>query len=88
MLMTVTVPPYFSFRSTAACTATRSYGFVIDSTPERMSVFVSGSIFTSVVSGTCLMQDTRFIAGLRSWPRWRSYRASWPPATASRRRES
>ena len=65
MEMTVTLPPYFSMSCTAASAATRSYGLQMDSTPERISVLVSGSILTWAVSGTCFMQQIMCIFNWR-----------------------
>ena len=58
---TVTVPPCFSLSRSATSMAYISKGLMIDSTPSRMRVFVSGFIFTLVVSGTCLMATTECI---------------------------
>src|SRR3989339_1750284 len=58
IVMTVTLPPCFSFNLRAASTAFSSKGLTTDGTPSRTRVLVSGLILTSVVSGTCLMQTT------------------------------
>ena len=64
METTVTVPPTFSFNCKAASIPALSSGFIILGTPSLMSVFVFGSSFTSVVSGTCFAQTTIFIVFL------------------------
>jgi len=61
MLITVTLPLNFSLRQRASSMAYSSKGFTMLGTPSRISVPVSGLIFTSVVSGTCLMHTTTFI---------------------------
>src|SRR4030042_3658633 len=60
MLMTWTAPPCFSLIRRASSTAYSSKGFMMLATPSRIKVFVLGLIFTSVESGTCLMQTAIF----------------------------
>src|SRR4030042_6233909 len=60
MLITWTSPPYFSLIRRASSTAYSSKGLVMLATPSRTSVLVFGSIFTSVVSGTCLIHTAIF----------------------------
>ena len=59
MVSTVTfVPGCFSFSCSAISSAFSSKGFMMDSTPSRTSVLVSGLIRTCVVLGTCLTHTT------------------------------
>ena len=58
---TATLSPLRSFCRNASSNAALSSGLMILGTPSRLSVLVTGSIFTSVVSGTCLIQTTIFI---------------------------
>ena len=60
MVITVTVPPCFSFSRTPSSMAYTSKGLMMDCTPSRTRVFVSGLMRTLVVSGTCLMQTMIF----------------------------
>ena len=62
MVTTVTVVPGIrSLISRAASMPHLSSGLMMAGTPSRIRVLVTGSIRTSVVSGTCLMQTTIFI---------------------------
>src|SRR4030042_918621 len=60
MLMTWTSPPYFSLVKRPSSRANSSKGLVMLATPSRINVFVSGLIFTSVVSGTCFRHTAIF----------------------------
>ncbi len=60
MVSTAVVPPCFSFRRSASSRAYTSKGLMIEATPSRTRVLVSGLMRTLVVSGTCLMQTTIF----------------------------
>src|SRR5512136_195994 len=60
ILITWTSPPCFSLMRRPSSTAYSSKGLVMLATPSRTSVFVLGSIFTSVVSGTCLIHTAIF----------------------------
>ena len=65
MVMTVTFPPYFSTSWMPASMAFSSKGLMMLGTPSRTSVPVVGSIRTSVVSGTCLIETMMFIRWVR-----------------------
>ena len=67
METTVTVPPSFSRMVRAASMPVLSSWLMMEGTPSRISVPVLGSIFTSTVSGTCLIHTTIFIAVLFSF---------------------
>src|SRR5512136_2068418 len=60
IVSTAVLPPCFSFRRSASSMAYTSKGLMIEATPSRTRVLVSGLIRTFVVSGTCLMQTTIF----------------------------
>ena len=44
-----------------------SSGLIMAGTPSRIRVLVTGSILTSVVSGTCFMQTTIFMSNVSSY---------------------
>jgi len=56
--MATTLKPYLSFRRRLSSSAWASKGLIMEGTPSLIRVPVTGSIFTWVVSGTCLMQVT------------------------------
>ena len=62
METTVTRAPCASFSRSASSSAYSSKGFIMLSTPSRISVLVSGLIRTFVVSGTCLTQTIMCMA--------------------------
>jgi hypothetical protein len=58
MLNAVILPPCLSLSCSAISRAYLSKGLTMLGTPSRINVLVIGSIFTSVVSGTCLTHTT------------------------------
>ena len=68
MVMTVTVVPGIcSLIWRAASMPHLSSGLMMAGTPSRIRVLVTGSILTSVVSGTCFMQTTIFMSNVSSY---------------------
>ncbi len=61
MESTVTLPPSFSRSLRPSSRAYMSKGLMMEGTPSRTRVLVAGSMRTSVVSGTCLMQTMMFM---------------------------
>lgn len=60
--MTAISAPYSSFKRKATSRAVLSSGFIMEGTPSLLRVLVLGSIFMSVVSGTCFMQTKILIS--------------------------